>query len=188
MKEYPLLTTFCYIGENLHEEYFLSLEGVVPKDLNNYNLPINQWLSMFRQKYQKNSNIYLNHVQCHLVDDYRLLYHKVYQGPPPCKEIISNFAWCYMFERFHVVTKNLIAHKVAQAHFGESVLNMCSNRVGGLERKFKTQRRDDDTSGGGFPHSDKKPHMTLSGSNICTQRENILTLGQQLFTLLICRR
>lgn len=172
MEEYPLLTRFCYTAEDLHEAYGLSLEGVLPKDLNDDDLPADQWLSVFKHKYQKNSKIYLNHVQPHLVDDCRLLYHKVYQAPPSCGEITSKFARCYAFERCHAAVKNPRAHKVAWALFGESVLNMCSSRVGGLDRKVETWRRANGASHGGFPHHDKKPRMTQSGSNICTEREH----------------
>ena len=91
MEEYPLLTRFCYIVENLHEEYGLSLEGVLPKDLNDDDLPTDQWLPVFMHNYQKSSKIYLYHVQPHLVDDCRRLYHKVYRASPSCEEITSNF-------------------------------------------------------------------------------------------------
>ena len=44
MEEYPTLTRFCYTAEELHEEYGLSLEGALPKDLTEENLPNDQWL------------------------------------------------------------------------------------------------------------------------------------------------
>ena len=72
------------------------------------------------------------------------------------------------------MTKNPTTHKVAWARFGESVLNMCSSRVGGLERKVETWTRANGASHGGSPppNHDKKPHMTQSGSNIYTEREH----------------
>ena len=41
MEEYPILTSICYTVKELHEEYGLSLEGVLPKDLIEENLPNN---------------------------------------------------------------------------------------------------------------------------------------------------
>ena len=42
MEEYPILTKFCYTAEELYKEYGLSIEGVLPKDLTEEDLPIDQ--------------------------------------------------------------------------------------------------------------------------------------------------
>ena len=168
MEEYPTLTRFCYTAEELHEEYGLSLEGALPKDLTEENLPNDQWLTVFKQSYQKNSKIYLNQVQPTHLEECRFLYHKVYQAPPSCGEITSKFARCFAFERCHAATKDPAGHKVAWARFGESVLNMCASRPGGLDRKVETWRRANGASHGGLGSSMKKPRMTQSGSNLFT--------------------
>ena len=39
MEEYPQLTRFYYTAEELYEEYGLSMEGVLPKDISDKDLP-----------------------------------------------------------------------------------------------------------------------------------------------------
>lgn len=73
MEEYPQQIKFCYTAQDLHEEYGLSLEGKLSKDLTDEDLPPEQWLTVFKNKFQKNSKIYLNHLQPHLVEDCRIL-------------------------------------------------------------------------------------------------------------------
>ena len=51
MDEYPILNKFCYTAEELHEEYGLSLEGKVARDLSDYDLPDDQWLTIFQHRY-----------------------------------------------------------------------------------------------------------------------------------------
>ena len=169
MEEYPILTKFCYTAEELHEEYGLSIEGVLSKDLTEEDLPADQWATVFKQSYQKNAKIYLNHVHPRLLEDCRFLFHKVYQAPPSCGEITAKFARCFAFERCHAATKDPARHKVAWAKFGETVLNMCASRPGGLERKVETWRRANGASHGGLGSSIKKPRFTQSGSNLCTE-------------------
>ena len=101
------------LSEELHKEYGLSKEGVLPKDLTDEDLPDDQWLTVFKQSYQKNAKIYLNQVHPILVEDCRFLFHKVYQAPPSCGEITAKFAHCFAFERCHAATKNPVSHKVA---------------------------------------------------------------------------
>ena len=169
MEEYPILTRFCYTAEELHEEYGLSLEGVLPKDLTEEDLPNDQWLTVFKQSYQKNAKIYVNQVQPKHFDECRFLFHKVYQAPPSCGEITAKFARCFAFENCHAATKDPAMHKVAWARFGESVLSMCASRPGGLDRKVETWRRANGASHGGLGPSQKKPRNTHSGSNLCTE-------------------
>ena len=133
MEEYPILTKFCYTAEELHEEYGLSIDGVLPKDLTDEDLPDDKWLTVFKQSYHKNVKIYLNQVHPILVEDCRFLFHKVYQAPPSCGGITAKFARYFAFERCHAATKNPACHKVAWARFGETILNMCASRSGGLE-------------------------------------------------------
>ncbi len=168
MEEYPQLSKFCYTAEDLHKEYGLSLEGVLPKDLNDDALPVDQWLTVFKYKHHKGAKIYLSHVHSPLMDDCRKLFHKVYQAPPSCGEIIAKFARGYAFERCHAATKDPAGHKVAWARFGESVIQMCSTRSGGLERKLEAWQKANGASQGGF-HIHKKPRYTQLGGNICTK-------------------
>ncbi|MCO5576451.1 hypothetical protein L7F22_030261 [Adiantum nelumboides] len=51
MDEYPILNKFYYTAEELHEEYGLSLEVKVAKDLSGYDLPDDQWLTIFQHRY-----------------------------------------------------------------------------------------------------------------------------------------
>ena len=78
MEEYPILTKFFYTAKELHEEYGLSIEGVLPKDLTDEDLPDDQWLTVFKQSYQKNAKIYLNQVHPRLVEDCRFLFHRFF--------------------------------------------------------------------------------------------------------------
>ena len=167
MEEYPQQIKFCYTAEDLHEEYGLSLEGKLPKDLIDEDLPPEQWLTVFKYNPQKNSKIYLNHLQPHLVEDCRFLFSKVYQGPPSCGELTNKFARCYAFEKCHATKKDPVGHRVAWARFGEGVLQMIASRNGGLDRKVEAWRRQN----GSVLQSVKKARMTQSGSNICTEPE-----------------
>ncbi|MCO5609868.1 hypothetical protein L7F22_064101 [Adiantum nelumboides] len=117
MDEYPIHNKFCYTAEELHEEYGLSIEK------------------------KKNAKVYLHHLQPSFIDDCRLLFHKVYQGPPSCGEITAKFARCYAFEKCHAAKKDPARHKIAWARFGESVLNMCSSKPGGLDKKVENWKR-----------------------------------------------
>ncbi|MCO5578582.1 hypothetical protein L7F22_032426 [Adiantum nelumboides] len=94
MDEYPILNKFCYTTEELHEEYGLSIEGKVAKDLSSYDLPDDEWLTLFQHRYQKNAKVYFHHLQASFIDDCRLLFHKAYQGPPSCGEITTKCAIC----------------------------------------------------------------------------------------------
>ena len=92
----------------------------------------------------------------------------MYQAPPSCGEITTKFARCFAFERCHAATKAPAGHKVAWARFGESVLNMCASRPGGLARKFETWRRENGAPHGDLGSSMNKPCMMQSGSNLFT--------------------
>ena len=124
---------------------------------------------MFKQSYQKNAKIYLNHVHSRLLEDCRFLFHEVYQAPPSCGKISAKFARCFAFERCHAATKDPARHKVAWAKFGKVVLNMCASRPGGLEWKVETWQRANGASNDGLGSSIKKPCFTQSGSNLCTE-------------------
>ncbi|MCO5597884.1 hypothetical protein L7F22_051969 [Adiantum nelumboides] len=50
MDEYPILNKFCYTVQELHEEYGLSIQGKVAKDLSGYDLPDDQWLTIFQHR------------------------------------------------------------------------------------------------------------------------------------------
>ena len=167
MEEYSQQTKFCYTAQDLHEEYGLSLEGKLPKDLTDEDLPPEQWLTVFKYKFQKNSKIYLNHLQPHLVEDCRFLFSKVYQGPPSCGELTRKFARCYAYEKCHAAKKDPAGHRIAWARFGEEVLQMIASRSGGLDRKVEAWRRQN----GSVLQSVQKPRMTQSGSNILTEPE-----------------
>ena len=123
---------------------------------------------------KKNAKIYLNHLQPPFIDDCRLLFHKVYQGPPSCGEITAKFARCYAFEKCHGATKDPAGHKIAWARFGESVLSMCNSKPGGLDRKVENWKRANGAFHGGVLGSNKKREYTQGASNICIEEENVL--------------
>ena len=172
MDEYPILNKFCYTAEELHEEYGLSLEGKVARDLSECDLPDDQWLTVFQHRYQKNAKVYLHHLQPCFTDDCRLLFHKVYQGPPSCGEITAKFARCYAFEKCHAAKKDPAGHKIAWARFGESVLSMCSSKPGGLDRKVENWKRANGAFPGGLLGSNKKRQYTPGASNMCNIEED----------------
>ncbi|MCO5593115.1 hypothetical protein L7F22_047121 [Adiantum nelumboides] len=74
--EYPRLSKFCFSAEELHEEYGLSLEGKLPKELSDKDIPNEEWLSVFKCLHKKNTKLFLNHVRDEFVDECRLLYQK----------------------------------------------------------------------------------------------------------------
>lgn len=174
MEEYPQLSRFCYTAEELHKEYGLSMEGVLAKDISDKDLSDDQYITVFKQLHKPGAKIFLNHVQPRLYEDCRLLYHKVYQAPPSCGEITTKFARCYAFEKCHAATKKPADHQVAWARFGENVLNTCASQKGGLERKVESWRRANGVSNETLPSSAKKPRLTQSGSNICTEADPLL--------------
>ncbi|MCO5573714.1 hypothetical protein L7F22_027488 [Adiantum nelumboides] len=179
MEEYPIVTKFCYTtAEEIHEEYGLNMKGVLPIDLGDDDLPNEEWMMVFKKSYQKGAKIYLNHMHARLLKDCRFLFHKVYQAPPSCGEITAKFARCFAYERCHAATKPPTSHKVAWARFGESVLNMCASHPGGLERKVETWRRANGASHGDLGSSIKKPRLTQSGSNLCTENNDYLKLSK----------
>ncbi len=63
MNEYPVLSKFCYTAEELHDEYGLSMDGILPKDLGDDDLPDEHWFSVFKNRYQKKEKIYPHHLQ-----------------------------------------------------------------------------------------------------------------------------
>ncbi|MCO5555374.1 hypothetical protein L7F22_008920 [Adiantum nelumboides] len=141
MEDYPQLTKFCYIVEELHEEYGLRLQGLLPKDITKDILPEEQWLTAFKFKHQKGAKIYVSHVHPRYIDDCRLLFHTMYQAPPSCGEITAKFSQGYAFERCHAATKDLVGHTVAWAHFGENVIKMCDTRTRGWSRRSRLGER-----------------------------------------------
>ncbi|MCO5582630.1 hypothetical protein L7F22_036528 [Adiantum nelumboides] len=141
MEDYPQLTKFCYIVEELHEEYGLRLQGLLPKDITKDILSKEQWLIAFKFKHQKGAKIYVSHVHPHYIDDCRLLFHTMYQAPPSCGEITAKFSQGYAFERCHAATKDLVGHTVAWAHFGENVIKMCDTRTRSWSRRLRLGER-----------------------------------------------
>ncbi|MCO5604150.1 hypothetical protein L7F22_058310 [Adiantum nelumboides] len=139
MDEYPILNKFCYTAEELHEEYGLSLEGKVAKDLSGYDLPDDQWLTVFQHQYQKNAKL-------SFLDA--------------------------MLLRSAMLLKKTARDKTAWARFGESVLNMCSSKLGGLDKKVENWKRANGAFHGGLLGSNKKRHYTQGASNMCDTEED----------------
>ncbi|MCO5603239.1 hypothetical protein L7F22_057387 [Adiantum nelumboides] len=67
--EYPRLSKFFFSAEELHEEYGLSLEGKLPKELSDKDIPDEEWLSVFKCLHKKNIKLFLNHVRDEFVDE-----------------------------------------------------------------------------------------------------------------------
>ncbi|MCO5576747.1 hypothetical protein L7F22_030566 [Adiantum nelumboides] len=61
--EYPRLSKFCFSIKEVHEEYGLSLEGKLPKDLSDKDIPDEEWLSVFKCMNKKSTKLFLNHVR-----------------------------------------------------------------------------------------------------------------------------
>ncbi|MCO5588896.1 hypothetical protein L7F22_042857 [Adiantum nelumboides] len=174
MDENPILNKFCYTVdtvEELHEEHGLSLEVKVAKDLSSYDWPDDQWRTVFQHRYQKNAKVYLHHLQPSFIDDCRLLFHKVYQGPPSCGKITAKFSRCYAFEKCHAAKKDPARHKIAWARFGESALSMCNNKPGGLDKKVENWKRANGAFRGGLLGFNKKRHYTQGAKNMCNIEE-----------------
>ncbi|MCO5564652.1 hypothetical protein L7F22_018318 [Adiantum nelumboides] len=106
------------------------------------------------------------------IDDCKLLFHKVYQGPPSCGDITAKFARCYAFEKCHAAQKDPARHKIAWARFGESVLNMCSSKPGALDKKVENWKRANGAFHGGLLGSNKKRNYTQGASNMCNIEED----------------
>ncbi|MCO5580122.1 hypothetical protein L7F22_033989 [Adiantum nelumboides] len=134
--EYPRLSKFCFLIEELHEEYGLSLEGKLPKELSDKDIPDEEWLSVFKCLHKKNTKLFLNHVRDELIDECRLLYQKVYQATPSNGELLAKFARVFVYERCSVAASDPIGHRIAWERFGGSVLENSKMQKGGLERKI----------------------------------------------------
>ncbi|MCO5606575.1 hypothetical protein L7F22_060763 [Adiantum nelumboides] len=106
------------------------------------------------------------------VDDYRLLFHKVYHGPPSSGDITAKFARCYAFEKFHIAKRYPARHEIAWARFGENVLRMCSSKPGGLDKKVENWTRTNGAFHGGLLGSNKKRQYTQDASNMCNIKED----------------
>ncbi|MCO5560782.1 hypothetical protein L7F22_014402 [Adiantum nelumboides] len=76
IEEYPRLSKFFFLAKELHEEYGLSLEGKLLKELLDKDIPNEEWLSVFKCLHKKSTNLFLNHVRDEFVDECRLLYQK----------------------------------------------------------------------------------------------------------------
>ncbi|MCO5603174.1 hypothetical protein L7F22_057321 [Adiantum nelumboides] len=67
--QYPKQTQFCYTGEELHEEYGLSLEGKLYQHLDDADVTDQDWLSVFMKKREKGSKIFLHMMRPEFVDE-----------------------------------------------------------------------------------------------------------------------
>ncbi|MCO5550580.1 hypothetical protein L7F22_004068 [Adiantum nelumboides] len=140
--EYLRLSKFCFSAKELHEEYGISLEGKLPKELSDKDIPDEEWLSVFKCLHKKNTKLFLNHVRDEFVDEFGLLYQKVYQATPSNGELLAKFAQGFVYERCPVATSDPIGHRIAWARFDGSVLENCKMQKGGLERKINKFRTD----------------------------------------------
>ncbi|MCO5603566.1 hypothetical protein L7F22_057717 [Adiantum nelumboides] len=138
--EYPQLSKFCFSAKELHEEYGLSLEGKLLKELLDKYIPDEEWLSVFKCLHKKNTKLFLNHVSDEFVDECRLLYQKVYQATPSNGELLAKFARVFVYERCPATASDPIGHRTAWARFGGKVLENCKMQKGGLERKINKFR------------------------------------------------
>ncbi|MCO5603302.1 hypothetical protein L7F22_057451 [Adiantum nelumboides] len=80
--DYLRLSKFSFSNKELHEEYGLSLEGKLPEELSDKDIPDEEWLSVFKCLHKKNTKLFLNHVRDEFVDEFQLLYQKVYKATP----------------------------------------------------------------------------------------------------------
>ena len=72
--EYPRLSRFCFSAKELHEEYGLSLEGKLPKDLADKDISHEEWMRVLSFLQKKSTKLFLNHVRDEFVDECRMLY------------------------------------------------------------------------------------------------------------------
>ncbi|MCO5575262.1 hypothetical protein L7F22_029062 [Adiantum nelumboides] len=140
--EYPRLSKFFFLAKELHEKYGLNLEGKLPKELSDKDIPDEEWLSVFKFMHMKNTKLFLNHVRDEFVDECRLLYQKVYQATPSNGELLAKFARGFVYERCPTAASDPIGHRIAWARFGGSVLENSKMQKGGLERKNNKFRTD----------------------------------------------
>ncbi|MCO5590907.1 hypothetical protein L7F22_044882 [Adiantum nelumboides] len=133
--EYPRLSKFFFLVKELHEEYRLSLEGKLPKELSNKDIPNEEWLSVFKCLHEKSTS-YFYHVRDEFVDENRLLYQKVYQAIPSNGELLAKFSQGFVYERCPAIACDPTGHRIAWATFGGSVLENCKMQKGGLKRKI----------------------------------------------------
>ncbi|MCO5596931.1 hypothetical protein L7F22_051002 [Adiantum nelumboides] len=134
--KYPRLSKFYFSAEEMHEEYGLTLEGKLPKELSYKDIPDEEWLSVFKCLHKKNTKLFLNHVRDQFVNECWLLYQKVYQATPSNGELLAKFARGFVYERCPAVASDPIGHRIAWARFGGSVLENGMMQIGGLERKI----------------------------------------------------
>ncbi|MCO5597121.1 hypothetical protein L7F22_051196 [Adiantum nelumboides] len=135
-------TRGCQNKEELHEEYGISLEGKLPKEISDKAIPNEEWLSVFKCLHKKNSKLFLNHVRDEFVDECRILYQKVYQATPSNGELLAKFARGFVYERCPAAASDSIGHRIAWARFGGSVLENCKMQKGVLERNINKFRTD----------------------------------------------
>ncbi|MCO5580028.1 hypothetical protein L7F22_033894 [Adiantum nelumboides] len=135
--QYPKQTRFCYIREELHEEYGLSLEGKLYQHLGDADVTDQDWLLVFMKKREQCSKTFLHMMRPEFVDECRLLFHKVYQSMPANKEITQKFATLFVYERCPATRQDPARRKVAWASFGEHVLDHCKKLPGGIDKKVK---------------------------------------------------
>ncbi|MCO5614993.1 hypothetical protein L7F22_069280 [Adiantum nelumboides] len=136
--QYPRLSKFCYLAEDLHSEYGLSLEGKLPRDIADDKISDKDWLTVFKCLHQKNTKLYISSVR---EDKCRLLYQKVYQAAPSNGELLAKFSRGFVYERSRA-SSDPDSHRIAWARFGGAVLDNCKLQKGGLERNINKFHAD----------------------------------------------
>ena len=136
--QYPKQKTFCLSRDQFHSEHGLSLVGKLYQHLSQSDLPDSEWLTVFSRIRGKGAKLFLNMLRPEYVDECRLLFHKVYQGPPMNKEITYKFAILFAYERCQAAKQDPDSHQVAWAIFAEQVVENCKKQPGGLQRKMNS--------------------------------------------------
>ena len=72
------------------------------------------------------------------VDKCKLLFHKVYQGPPLNNEITYKFAILFAYKRCKAAKQDPDSHQVAWAIFAEQVVENCKKQAWGLQKKMNS--------------------------------------------------
>ncbi|MCO5600957.1 hypothetical protein L7F22_055074 [Adiantum nelumboides] len=120
----------------LLDQYGLSLEGKLPKELSDKDISNEEWLSVFKCLHKKSTKLFLNHVRGEFVDKWWLLYRNIYQATPSNGELLAKFVQGFVYERCPTIASDLTGHRIAWARFGGSVLENSKMQKGGLERKI----------------------------------------------------
>ncbi|MCO5584809.1 hypothetical protein L7F22_038741 [Adiantum nelumboides] len=138
--EYPKLARFCQTQEEFAEVHGLSQSAKLWKHLSAGDLPESEWLTVFDTPKYKGSKNFLNMVKPQFVDEYRLLFYRVYQEPPRNNEIYLKFATCFVYERCSVAKADPEAHKIAWAIFAENIILSLKHNPVAWKRKLDAFR------------------------------------------------